>query len=338
MNVKEITDKDQWNGFTTLNNATFLHSWGWGEFNKSLGYKIWRFGLYKDKSLIAVFLVIKIEAKRGTFLFIPHGPIFISGQQSIDQLSYIVDGLKTLAKSEKCSFVRIAPGIENTSANNALFKHLGFINAPMHMHSELCWILDIRAPEDELLKNMRKTTRYLTRQKEKFAISVTQSTNIESFDNFYKIYKKTEERHGFVGFGHNYLKKEFEVFHKGNAVTLYFAHHNNMIVATAMIIHFGNTGYYHHGASYTTETNVPAAYVLQWEIIKDLKLNNLSFYNFWGVAPETKSHHPWQGLSRFKRGFGGSEKEFIHTQDLVIGPLYLLNWTIETVRRIKRSY
>ena len=35
------------------------------------------------------------------------------------------------------------------------------------MHPEITWELDIRKPEENLLKEMRKTTRYLIRQAEK---------------------------------------------------------------------------------------------------------------------------------------------------------------------------
>jgi hypothetical protein len=56
---------------------TFCHSWNWGEFNNLMGDNVWRFGVF-DGDLIAVFQVIKIKARRGSFLFVPHGPIFLN--------------------------------------------------------------------------------------------------------------------------------------------------------------------------------------------------------------------------------------------------------------------
>jgi len=72
-----------------------------------------------------------------------------------------------LGKKEKVWFLRIAPLLLRNEENNQLFDDLGFINAPIHMHPEITWELDLNLPEEELLKNMRKTTRYLIRQAEK---------------------------------------------------------------------------------------------------------------------------------------------------------------------------
>jgi lipid II:glycine glycyltransferase (peptidoglycan interpeptide bridge formation enzyme) len=61
-------------------------------------------------------------------------------------------------------------------------------------------------------------------------------------------------------------------------------------------------------------------------------------YNFWGIAPEGKKNHPWNGLTGFKKGFGGEAHEYLHAQDLPCSPLYILPKTIETIRRIKKGY
>jgi len=77
MKIKTITEKNLWQNFFDDNcSCSFLHSWEWGEFQQSLGYPIIRLGLYNNKNqLEAICLVIKIKSKRGSFLFVPHGPI-----------------------------------------------------------------------------------------------------------------------------------------------------------------------------------------------------------------------------------------------------------------------
>ena len=91
MEIEEVTNKQVWEDFLLeCQQKTFLQSWNWGEFQKSLGNKIWRFGIFdhstssgqapstnsgQDKNLIAVALVIKHTAKRGSFLLVPHGPV-----------------------------------------------------------------------------------------------------------------------------------------------------------------------------------------------------------------------------------------------------------------------
>ena len=100
LKLKEITQKEIWENFLlNQKEKTFLDSWNWGEFQKMMGEKIWRLGVFDKKRLIAVSLVIKTKAKRGTFLFCPHGSV---GQDfKFEVLSSLVSHLKTLAQKEK---------------------------------------------------------------------------------------------------------------------------------------------------------------------------------------------------------------------------------------------
>lgn len=338
MIIREITNKTIWDDFVKENENTFLHSWEWGEFNKELEQGVSRYGIYDGKSLVVCFLLLKIAAKRGMFLFIPHGPIIKKGESAMLAFVDLIPFLKRKALENKCSFVRISPLLENTLENKNLFKKHRFIAAPMHMHSELCWVLDLHSDENALLSGMRKTTRYLVKQQQKYDIKVTKSTSMNDFEAFYVIYHETERRQKFVGFSKEYLRKECSIFLENGSGAFYFAKHNNKPVSTAFIITFGNSGYYHQGATLLDDPKIPVAYVLQWEIIKDLKKNGFYFYNFWGISPENKPAHPWYGLSKFKRGFGGSEVEYMHAQDLIIKPIYWINWFIEMARKFKRGY
>ena len=48
MSIKEIQNKNTWDGFVTAQKEhTFLHSWAWGEFNEAMGDNVWRFGFYE---------------------------------------------------------------------------------------------------------------------------------------------------------------------------------------------------------------------------------------------------------------------------------------------------
>ena len=79
MEIREIKNKKEWEDFLlNCQEKTFLQSWNWGEFHISLGNKIWRFGILHEGKIIAVALVIKISAKRGSFLLVPHGPVIKS--------------------------------------------------------------------------------------------------------------------------------------------------------------------------------------------------------------------------------------------------------------------
>jgi len=350
MEIREITNKEIWENFLLkCYEKTFLSSWNWGEFNKKMGNKIWRLGIYSNEKLSSVAFVIKIEAKRGTFLFIPHGPILIRGQTSVKftevrPLSLLLEKLKKIAKEEKCDFIRIAPILERSEENIKIFQELGFREAPIHMHPELTWELDITPSEEELLMQMRKTTRYLIRQAQKNReIEIFQSQNVEDVEKFNKLYQETVDRHHFTPFSLNYLKNEFLSFAPDNEISIFLGKYQNKIISSTMIIFWQGIGFYHQGASSSEYSKIPISYLLQWESIKEAKKRGCKLYNFWGIAPITSdfrlqtSNHPWAGLTLFKMGFGGYKKEYVKTQDLPLSKKYWLNFIIEKLRKTKRG-
>lgn len=322
------------------NQKTFLHSRNWGEFNENLGNKVFYLGVYDESELIGVALIIKIQARRGNFLFCPHGPIIKiqNAKSKIQNIAeFLIDYLKNLAEKENCAFIRFSPLTLKTSENEKIFNDLGFRRAPIHMHAELVWMLDLIPSEEELLKNMRKNTRYYVKKAASEGVKIIKSDNPEDVKIFEKLYSETADRHHFIPFSEDYLKKEFGAFIKDNQALLFFAEYKNEIIAGAMIIFYGNSAFYHHGASSPKYSKSSAPYLLQWEIIREAKNRGCQFYNFWGIAPENSPKHPWAGLTFFKKGFGGFSEEYVPAMDFVVKYSYWYTYLIEKIRRIKRN-
>jgi len=386
MEIKEIKNKEIWEGFLLkCEEKTFLDSWNWGEFNKMMGNKIWRLGIFRglrpdlsplrgryqegeEGDPLSVALVIKIQAKRGTFLFIPHGPniksklknrasIYRSEGEEEDKvifayqnsklLEVLLNELKKIAKEENTNFIRIAPILERNKENEVIFKELGFREAPIHIHPELTWELNITPPENELLMGMRKTTRYLIRQARKNKdIEISKSQDLENIKVFNSLYQETANRHLFVPFSFEYLKNEFLAFKLDNQILIFFGKYKGEIISSAIIIFWQNIAFYHHGASSLKYPKIPVSYLLQWKAILEAKKRGCKLYNFWGIADVNSKFkiqnskfrkHPWAGLTLFKKGFGGYKKEYVQTQDFVISPKYWLTFIFEKLRKKRRG-
>jgi lipid II:glycine glycyltransferase (peptidoglycan interpeptide bridge formation enzyme) len=356
LEIEEIKNKEIWENFLLeCKEKTFLDSWNWGEFNKKMGNKIWRLGIYEIpnpkpqiSNLIGAALVIKIEARRGKFLFLPHGPVIKSQipNPKSQILEFLVKELKKLAKEERASFIRIAPILERNDENIKIFKNLGFRDAPIHIHPELTWELDLSPSENELLMGMRKTTRYLIKQAQKNKeIEIKEENNFEGIEKFNQIYQLTKERHGFIPFSLEYLKNEFLAFSKENQVSVLLGKYKEEVVSGGIFIFWQKIGFYHHGASSQKYPKIPVSYLLLWEAIKKAKNLGCQKFNFWGIAPLSKfsvqrsefKNHPWSGLTLFKIGFGGYKKEYVKTQDLVLSKKYWINFFIEKLRKKKRG-
>lgn len=369
---QEITNKEVWEGFLAeCEEKTFLQSWNWGEFQKSLGNKIWRLGIYNGSNygsnygsptsiISSVALVVKVMAKRGTFLLVPHGPIIKNFKSQITNskqipnsksqiLNTLLEKLKEIAREENCGFIRINPILERNEENNEIFKKLGFRQAPLQMHPEASWKLDIRFGEDELLKNMRKTTRYLIRQ-------TIQNKEIQLYQGgkddiklFSDLHKRVSQRQNFVPFSLEYLENEFSIFDKparnafgiadaggDNQAFLLFGKYKGEIAAGCFVVFWSGIGFYHHAVSLPEYAKFYIPYLLQWEAIKEAQKRGCYLYDFWGYVEPT-SKHPWAGPTLFKMGFGGNTHFYVKTQDFPLSKKYWLTYFFEKIRKAKRG-
>ncbi|OGK17262.1 hypothetical protein A3D80_01410 [Candidatus Roizmanbacteria bacterium RIFCSPHIGHO2_02_FULL_40_13b] len=335
--TKQIIDKNEWDLFlSTHGEANFLQSWEWGEFHEQLHHTIERTGFSIDGKLEGVMLSIVEPARRGRYLTVPGGPIIEwENEELINEVS---QAMKEIGKRQRCVFVRVRPQLLNTEKSWAIFKAMGFVLSPMHLHAQFTLQLDLSKSEEELLSEMRKNTRYEVRKAMNEGIRVEKSTDENSIRAFYDLQLQTAKRHGFVPFSYPYLHEQFKVFAAQNMAYLYSAYHNDELLAKAYVIFYGNEAVYHFGASTPQGREHPGAYLLQWEAIKEAKMRGMKHYNFWGIVHEHEKNHRFYGVSVFKRGFGGEEVEYLPAQDLIINkPRYLLTTTFEHLRKRMRK-
>ncbi len=73
----------------------------------------------------------------------------------------------------------------------------------------------------------------------------------------------------------SYYRKMFETI-PAEILKLYMAEYENKIIAANIVIHYGNTATYLHGASDNEYRNVMAPYLLQWQAILDAKKAGLN--------------------------------------------------------------
>ncbi|MDD5109650.1 MAG: peptidoglycan bridge formation glycyltransferase FemA/FemB family protein [Patescibacteria group bacterium] len=336
--VNEISSRDAWNAFLArVRPHTFLQSWEWGEFNRRQGNRVYRFGVWsgpEEGSLCTVAQVVVIAARRATFLFCPHGPVF-SDPAARASLPALVSHLRTLGKQQGVSFLRFSSMLSDTQESRVLLRQLHFRNAPIHMHPELAWLLDISRNEEQLLQGMRKTTRYLIRRSLQGNLEILRGNSAAELEEFLKLYQSTAQRQHFIAFPERYLRDELEAF--GHDAEILLARCDGSVIAGAFIVYTADSAFYHHGATLPAAGKIPAAYRLQWEAIRTAQQRGCRWYNFWGIAPAGNVRHPWHGLSQFKQGFGGFPEAYLHAQDLAISWRYWLNYLIERARRARRG-
>jgi lipid II:glycine glycyltransferase (peptidoglycan interpeptide bridge formation enzyme) len=339
MEISEISDKGTWESFAIGTGAdSFLHSWNWGEFNRSTGDRIWRLGFYESGALIGLALVLRVAAKRGVFLFVPHGPLVGNAADLPKVMESLKAHLVDLGKEERAAFIRISPLAQDSEENRSLFQELGFKDAPIHMmHPEATWILDISPDEETLMRGMRKTHRNLIRRAIKDGVEISGGATEEYLKHFYDIHMETVRRHGFVPFSYDYIRQELENFRGDDQIRIYAARYQGEVISSAIVVFYGDEAFYHHGASSSRHSKVPSSYLTLWTAIQEAKARGIRKFNFYGIV-DNKPKHPWYGLSQFKKGFGGAEQRLVHCQDFRLSWKYAITFAVETFRKIRRGY
>ncbi len=310
--------------------ANFLQSPSYAKMNELLKNKV----IIEDFDKKGYTLMVIRKAKRGKYLEIPCGPL--ANWNNKEDIKKIVNTIRQIATQEKCVFVRIRPQLIASQANLTLLSNLGLKPSPMHLAAEHTVMIDLKKPEESLLSEMRRQTRYEVRRADKLGIKVTTSSSEEIFKEFHKVQTETAKRQNFVPPNLKTLLAEREAF-KDDA-TIYVAKTaEGESIAYGLIIKGGKEADYYEAASTPLNRKLPGAYALLWQAMKDLKGQGYERFNLWGIAPAGQPNHRYAGVTTFKTGFGGEIIEYVPAHDLVISKIcYLKDLIIETTRKKRR--
>ncbi len=330
--AREISDKTEWESFVIKYKPhSFLQSWNWGETNKLIGHNIYRIGFFKDTKLVGVCLIISESAKRGKYLQVPAGPLIDWSDKALVRL--FVSTLKEYGKKDNAWFIRVRPELVASERHRKLFRKLGFIASPMHLHAENTWVLDISPSEEKILLGMRKQTRYSIKRSLNAGLTLEKTDGIKFVHLLSKLQKETSKRHGFVPFSKKLFYAQMQAFGKDGQALQFVVKKGRNILSTAIIVFYGDTAYYHFSASSTKFLKIPSSYFLQWATIKEAKQRKIAYYNFWGIAPTNNPKHRFYGVTVFKTGFGGERIDWMHAHDLKLSNCYWLTYTFEQIRK-----
>jgi len=310
----------------------FLQSKFWGLFKARTGWQAYSctYSFY-DKDLSGRILVLRRKfAKLFSFLYVPFG---------VGELSSIPgrwNALAALGRALGESFGSTAVFIRFDlpwERDRALAKNkeeelniedtLGFRIPGLFKGTDVqvpdTVILDLQGEERQILARMKPKWRYNIRLSQKKAISV-EDEGFSSLPLFMSLYKETARRDRIAIHPESYYKALFETSFeiaeaaKANSITtitprlsLYVARHEEEVLASIIVLHFGNTSTYLYGASSSKKRNLMPTYALQWQAILDAKRSGAKKYDFFGIPPDDKDDsHPMAGLYLFKTGFGGN--------------------------------
>jgi lipid II:glycine glycyltransferase (peptidoglycan interpeptide bridge formation enzyme) len=315
MKIKEIQNKEKWNDFIKKNQGSFLQSWEWGQFQYVYGRDIKYLAVEEEGIIIAGGLFIKYSLPAWRFYyFTPYGPI----KYHELLLNYVRDK----AYKEKIIFWRY----ENAKIADGL--------KAKDIHPRRSLLLEIGdKTQAELLQEMKPKTRYNIHLAEKKGVKIKVSTDISDLDHFYQLSQQTASRQKISIHPESYYQTMFHSLVDAGLLKLYLAEFQGKIIAANVIIFFHDTVTYLHGGTDHQCREVMAPHLLQWQAILDAKIAGYKYYDFFGIAETDDPEHPWAGITRFKKGFGGFIKEYNGAYEIPLNNLWYNAY--RTVKKIK---
>lgn len=315
---------------------------------EKLGIPYWRLVETDERGVQGVALAVKRQLPWGkSWIYVPRGSVGQNLEFRIENSELSRDIIE-LAKEERSVFIRIEP---NAAPGKNWQKAANDVQ-PRHT-----LVLDLKKSEEELLGEMHQKTRYNIRLAGKKGVTIRFSTDAADIDHFLKLSSDVHERSAF----HYHPEAYYRAMHSALSspfapdgatedkpaarLEIGIAEHQGDVLAVHLLVYFGDTATYVHGASSSAKRDLMAPHLLQWESIRRAKEKGLAIYDFFGVAPEAVSPpagggdrgggstHPWDGITRFKEGFGGRRVSYLGAYDYVLDPLWY--WTYSTGRRAR---
>lgn len=300
----------------------------WEEFKLSTGY-------HKSYRVKNILVLEKSLPLRQSMLYSPMvSPDLLS---DIKEKSFLSE-IEEIARKSNAIFYRLELDIP-TNFSGANPTKLGFIKAFEEMQPEHTLILDLTEDEEKILAQMKQKGRYNIKIAEREGIFLESSDSVATqLDDFYRLYSETGKRHKITYRAKSYFNSLLEILSKSGYARVYTAYFKNKgkktALASAIIVYSGKKAIYMFGSSSDEYKNMMAPYKLHWEIIKEAKRAGFETYDFFGIAPDGDQNHPWAGVTRFKKQFGGNQIDILGSYDYIFNSLKFKLFKIaEKIRR-----
>jgi lipid II:glycine glycyltransferase (peptidoglycan interpeptide bridge formation enzyme) len=181
-------------------------------------------------------------------------------------------------------------------------------------------VIDIAQSKEKLLEHMHQKTRYNIRLSEKKNLTIEQKNNKEGLQIFWDMLQETASRDKISMYPYSYYRKIHTILYESSkrgsnkipvARIWIVKSEKGEPLSSALMVTFGKTAYYLYGASSNKKRNQMSNYFMQWKMMMWCKEKGFENYDMGGIAPPNiTKKHPWESITRFKKGFGAETMQY----------------------------
>ena len=313
-------DPERWDAFVAGSDpGSYLQLSAWATVKAVNGWSAHRILAETTTPIGAQILVRRPRPMPWGFAYAPRGPVAATTwtPEAIAEFTATVRD-RLPASAGRISHVRIDPEIEvdgPLDPDGALRRALrtaGWRPAPP-IQPNATRVVDLRPDEEALWGDLRKKWRQYVNKARTAGLSVVEADGSRLAD-FYRIYRETAERAGFLIRAESAYRDVWESYAPaGNARLLFAETADGEPQATLFLVRCGPRVVEPYGGMTAAGAESRANYLLKWEAIRSSRAAGATSYDLWGLATG--------GIAHFKTGFGGREVRYIGAWDLVLSPL-----------------
>jgi len=295
--------------------ASFLQAPFYGAWQARTGKTVVYFSATDQKQTIAAGIAIKYDAPGGiSFFYCPYGPV--ASTWTPELLDAVRQFFAPICKRTGATFVRLdSTGLLDLPGVKPVPNHLA-VTASLQPRAE--WLLDISGDQEAIWMGMHKHARYNVRLAERANAHIDFYKPAEApLDTFFALMQTTASRDSFG------IRDYYEAVLQSipaDSGLMAVCTIDNKPAATAIFAAYDGVLHYVFAGSSNDFRKIAPPYFMLWNTILEAKKRGWATLNFSGISDPVKGTH-LQGVTGFKKRFGGYEVDHPNPVDLVYKPL-----------------
>jgi lipid II:glycine glycyltransferase (peptidoglycan interpeptide bridge formation enzyme) len=329
VHVAQTLDDPEWDRFVEATpGGTYQQTSMWAQVKSLAGWRPVRIGLSGDGAVAAGCQVfVRRVARLRAIGYVPYGPLVAGGDGAA--IGAVLDAVRELAREERLLYLKLQPPPDSIDMTRDLRKRR-FVPSCIDLAPRVTVRVDLRRPPDTILAAMRARSRTYIRQAQRRG-AVVREGGEDDLPIFCDLVEAISRRKGYSPYPRAYYEQIWRSF-PGRAHLL-LAEHKGDILASILLLAFGDTVSYKMGGWSGAHRDVRPNELLHWAGMQWARDRGYRYYDLEGIEPAVSeaiasgcdiATLEVQGLTHFKLGLGGDVTRFPGCYDYARQPLLRL--------------
>jgi lipid II:glycine glycyltransferase (peptidoglycan interpeptide bridge formation enzyme) len=251
----------------------------------------------------------------------------------VEDLQPALDACAAFVRNRKLNVftIKIEPDIVNAPEVRAQFVAAGLVKAPNIQSNDSTAVLDISAPENEVLRSVSSRARNAIRRAEREGCTVVQQPQSpETYRALYDLMADTVKAKGSMPLRSlEYYTRFWDEFCNRGQGSFFFVYEDGKPSVGAFVINYGSKATYKDGGSTQNRKQYGDSHLVQWAAIRRMQELGCTEYDFCGTPPSERikdKAHPLHGMGMFKTSFTKTVTDFVGCYDFVLAPIRHALW------------